>query len=525
MTAGAVEFRDPPPEADREEHRRTGRGHARREGEHAAGRRRQPGVQRPGRPELQRRSCRRSRRRFASGCSTITRPRRATGTCRWPTTSKAGATPRRRDGTLCCVQPLIAPLNSAKPTGGSTSNPRRAAAARASKCSRCSRSSRTRRRQAGRVVPRGAEGRVRLVRQGRSPSAPASRLTPGVRHRVQPLQATRLPPGRQGQGRPQAEERRRPNGEREVAKAIAGQPPAPAPTKDALEVTFHPDYSVHDGRFAMNPWLQELPDPITKLVWDNAAIISPKTAAEFGLKHGDLVKLTVNGTHDRDAGVRAAGAGGLLGRAGVRPVRRDADRARPRRRRDQRLPAPQVERAAHRHRLHAREDRQQGGPRRPRRNTASSPKAATSSREDVGRERSLRSGARPRATHHEHARDHGPTIGIPPDGHLTEEDLKKGFQGGYGNPQQPPAPANDEAGAVPARPRPPGVARQPVPVGHGDRPDRLHRLLGVHDRLPGREQHPGRRQARGEAQPRDALDPHRPLLLVGRPHGTRTRRS
>ena len=80
-----------------------------------------------------------------------------------------------------------------------------------------------------------------------------------------------------------------------IAKALPTQS-ASAPTKDALEVTFHPDYSVFDGRFAMNPWLQELPDPITKLVWDNAAIISPKTAAEFGLKQGDVVKLTVTGT-------------------------------------------------------------------------------------------------------------------------------------------------------------------------------------------------------------------------------------
>ena len=35
--------------------------------------------------------------------------------------------------------------------------------------------------------------------------------------------------------------------------------------------------SVYDGRFANNGWLQELPDPITKLTWDNAAILSPAT--------------------------------------------------------------------------------------------------------------------------------------------------------------------------------------------------------------------------------------------------------
>ena len=63
-----------------------------------------------------------------------------------------------------------------------------------------------------------------------------------------------------------------------------------------------------------------------------------------------------------------------------------------------------------------------------------------------------------------------PKIGIPPDGHITEEDLKKGFQGGYGNKQQPPAPVDREAGALPARPRAARVARQPVPVGHGHRP-------------------------------------------------------
>jgi MoCo/4Fe-4S cofactor protein with predicted Tat translocation signal len=64
------------------------------------------------------------------------------------------------------------------------------------------------------------------------------------------------------------------------------------PSKDALELAFAPSYSVYDGRFTMNPWLQELPDPITKLVWDNAAIISPKSAAEFNLATGDIVQLT-----------------------------------------------------------------------------------------------------------------------------------------------------------------------------------------------------------------------------------------
>ncbi len=50
-----------------------------------------------------------------------------------------------------------------------------------------------------------------------------------------------------------------------------------------LEVSFRPDPTIYDGRFANNGWLQELPKPITKLTWDNAAIMSPATAARRGI--------------------------------------------------------------------------------------------------------------------------------------------------------------------------------------------------------------------------------------------------
>jgi len=62
---------------------------------------------------------------------------------------------------------------------------------------------------------------------------------------------------------------------------------APAGT----ELVFVADHSLDDGRFANNGWLQELPDPITKIAWDNAAVIAPSKAAELGVEMGDLVRL------------------------------------------------------------------------------------------------------------------------------------------------------------------------------------------------------------------------------------------
>ena len=59
----------------------------------------------------------------------------------------------------------------------------------------------------------------------------------------------------------------------------------------ALEVVFRPDPSIYDGRFANNAWLQELPKSLTKLTWDNAALIAPATAARLALVSGDVVEL------------------------------------------------------------------------------------------------------------------------------------------------------------------------------------------------------------------------------------------
>ncbi len=60
-----------------------------------------------------------------------------------------------------------------------------------------------------------------------------------------------------------------------------------------LEVNFRPDPCVWDGRFSNNGWLQELPKPLTKLTWDNAAAIAPATAKALSLSNGDVVELSV----------------------------------------------------------------------------------------------------------------------------------------------------------------------------------------------------------------------------------------
>ena len=70
----------------------------------------------------------------------------------------------------------------------------------------------------------------------------------------------------------------------------------PAPTKDSPEIVLVGSYSVDDGRYINNGWLLELPDPITKLTWDNAAMMSPKFADHIGVKDGDLVQIAVTDT-------------------------------------------------------------------------------------------------------------------------------------------------------------------------------------------------------------------------------------
>jgi molybdopterin-containing oxidoreductase family iron-sulfur binding subunit len=64
---------------------------------------------------------------------------------------------------------------------------------------------------------------------------------------------------------------------------------------EGLEIAFVADPKVHDGRFANNAWLQELPHPVTKLTWDNAVMMSQATAQGLDLQSGDLVEVESRG--------------------------------------------------------------------------------------------------------------------------------------------------------------------------------------------------------------------------------------
>jgi molybdopterin-containing oxidoreductase family iron-sulfur binding subunit len=70
-----------------------------------------------------------------------------------------------------------------------------------------------------------------------------------------------------------------------VSASGASDLPAPssAPSPQSLDVVFYRDMKLDDGRHNNNGWLQELPDPVSKLTWDNAVMLSPATAKALGV--------------------------------------------------------------------------------------------------------------------------------------------------------------------------------------------------------------------------------------------------
>jgi Fe-S-cluster-containing dehydrogenase component/anaerobic selenocysteine-containing dehydrogenase len=77
-----------------------------------------------------------------------------------------------------------------------------------------------------------------------------------------------------------------------------------------IEVVLYETVAIGEGRQANNPWLQELPDPVTRICWDNYASISPRQALENGLQNGDVINL---GGHELPVLIQPGQAYGTIG--------------------------------------------------------------------------------------------------------------------------------------------------------------------------------------------------------------------
>ncbi|HEX3599880.1 MAG TPA: hypothetical protein VHU84_07035, partial [Lacipirellulaceae bacterium] len=68
-----------------------------------------------------------------------------------------------------------------------------------------------------------------------------------------------------------------------------------APAQGEIEINFRRDPSIYDGQFANNGWLQELPKPMSKMTWDNPLLMSPRMAEQMKIASKDMVRVEING--------------------------------------------------------------------------------------------------------------------------------------------------------------------------------------------------------------------------------------
>ncbi|MDT8067490.1 MAG: TAT-variant-translocated molybdopterin oxidoreductase [Terriglobia bacterium] len=87
---------------------------------------------------------------------------------------------------------------------------------------------------------------------------------------------------------------------RNVAARGAALPPA-QPASQGIELLFHPDPTVYDGRFANNGWLQECPKPMFQITWGNPVLVSAATAKQLNLKSEDVVEIEYQGRKQKGA--------------------------------------------------------------------------------------------------------------------------------------------------------------------------------------------------------------------------------
>ena len=270
--------------------------------------RRQSGLHRAGRPGLRRRAAARCQLRVHLGLYED----ETAALCHWHIPEahflESWGDARAFDGTASIVQPLIAPLY-----GGKSAHELLAALAATGPNARAY-EHRPRLLAAADPVPAPTISKSRLAAAGCTTASIAG-------HRVR------------AEGRHAAD--------RGVA---ASRPQAARPASRRLEIVFRPDPTICDGRFANNGWLQELPKPITKLTWDNAALRQPGDRGEAaasqspaiqGGEHGQII---VDSSSCRMA---ASVAAPRLDHAGPRRrLRHRPPRLRPHARRPRRRPAP-----------------------------------------------------------------------------------------------------------------------------------------------------------------------------------------
>jgi molybdopterin-containing oxidoreductase family iron-sulfur binding subunit len=73
--------------------------------------------------------------------------------------------------------------------------------------------------------------------------------------------------------------------------AVRLVPRASRPPAGTYSAVLYAKVGMPDASHAYNPWLHELPDPISKVTWDNYACLSPATAQQLGVQDGDVVRL------------------------------------------------------------------------------------------------------------------------------------------------------------------------------------------------------------------------------------------
>ena len=72
---------------------------------------------------------------------------------------------------------------------------------------------------------------------------------------------------------------------------VSPQPPRQNTSQAGWSLVLYPTPGMLDGRHAYNPWLHELPDPITKVTWDNYASLAPGAAGKLGITDGDVIRV------------------------------------------------------------------------------------------------------------------------------------------------------------------------------------------------------------------------------------------